>query len=130
MSTRGERRHLVHVWGPGTSAAADSEGNWTSTIVPLTPDTWWVSITPASARELERLAGGTTVTTATHVVEGIYRADVTTQSQIVFRNRTFYVGGLVNPEERNIRLICLCQEMVGVAVPVPPDSWIQSGWFQ
>src|SRR5262245_6521434 len=112
MTTRGERRHLVTVYSPGSAAAADGEGNWTSTLVPLTPDTWWVSITPATTRDLERVSAGTTITSASHLVEGAYRGDISTQVQIVFNGRVLHVNGLVNPEERNIRTICVCQEVV------------------
>jgi hypothetical protein len=112
MSTRGERRHLVTLQGPTGPAVPDGEGNWSAAPAPLTPPTWQVSILAASARELGRLAAGTTITTATHIVEGVYRPDITTETQIVFRGRTFYVNRVENPDERNIRTIAICTEMV------------------
>jgi len=111
MSTRGERRHQVTLQGPSGPAAADGEGNWASTPAPLTPPTWQVSIIAASARELARVAG-TTVTTATHIMEGTYRADLTTQTEIVYRGHTYYVNQVINPELRNIRTIAICTELV------------------
>src|SRR5262245_29762340 len=112
MSTRGERRHLVTLQGPTGPAAPDGEGNWTPSTGALSPPTWWCSITPASTRDLERVSAGTTITSASHLVEGAYRGDITTQTQIVFNGRILHVNGVVNPEERNIRTICVCQELV------------------
>jgi head-tail adaptor len=114
MSTRGERRHLVTLQGPTGPAMPDADGNWTTTSAPLTPATWQCSIIAASARELSRLAANTTTTTATHILEGVYRPDITTQTQVIFRNRTFYISSVLNPEERNIRTIVLCNELVAV----------------
>lgn len=112
MSTRGERRHLVTLQGPSGSGAPDGEGNWTPAYGPLTPAQWMVSINPAAARELERLGAGTTITQASHIVEGAYRADITTQTQILFKGRTFHVNSVLNMQERDIRTVCVCQELV------------------
>jgi head-tail adaptor len=112
MTTLGQWINEVTLQGPSAPAVPDGEGNWSSTPVPLTPPTWLCSIQPASARELGRLAAGTTITTATHILQGHYRPDITTETQILFRGRTFYVNRVENPEERNVRTIAVCTEMV------------------
>jgi hypothetical protein len=112
MSTKGERRHLVTLQGPGGPPVPDGDGGFTETPAPLTPPTWWCSIVPATARDLERVTAGTTLAAATHVAEGDYHAGITTETEILFRGRTLYVKGVINPEERNITTIALCSEVV------------------
>jgi hypothetical protein len=108
---RGDRRHLVTLQGPGTPTSTD--GDWTpGTPEPLDPPTWYCSITPATVRDLERLTAGTTLTAASHILAGDYHPGITTETQILFRGRTFYVSGVQNPGERNIATIAFCQEVV------------------
>ena len=82
------------------------------TPTPLDPATWWCSIKPATQRDLERVTAGTALTVASHIVEGDYHPQITTSTQILFKGRTLYVNGVVNPEERNITTIALCSEVV------------------
>ena len=111
MSTRGERRHLVTLQGPGTNTQ-NAEGEWVPGFEALDPPTWWCSISPATVRDLERLTAGTTVTQATFVLEGEYHAGITTQTQITKDDgRVFYVNGVQNPEERNIVTRAFCSEL-------------------
>jgi len=107
----GQRRHLVTLQGPVTTVS-DGQGGYTQTPAALDPPTWYCAIRPASQRELERTTAGTTLTTATHIVEGAYRSDIKTSTQIVFNGRTLFVNSVVNPEERNISLVLLCNEVV------------------
>ena len=108
---RSDRRHLVSLTGPGTPVP-DGEGGYVIPTVPLDPATWWCAINAASARELERMTAGTSLTAASHIVEGDYHPGITTQTQLTFEARTFFVNGVVNPEERDITTIALCSEVV------------------
>lgn len=108
---RSDYRHLVTLQGP-TTTVPDGQGGYVQTPAAFTPPTWYCSIRPASQRELERVTSGTTLTTATHIVEGDYRPDITTSTQILFNSRTLFVNSVTNPEERNITLVLLCNEVV------------------
>jgi hypothetical protein len=82
-------------------------------MVPLNPPLWWCSIAPASARDLERVASGTTVASATHILEGEYHPGITTKTELIHEDGSvYYVAGVVNPEKRNIVTIALCNEVV------------------
>lgn len=111
MTERGEYRQLVTLQGPG-AAVPDGAGGFTYVQTPLVPSTWYCSIRPASQRDLERTTSGTTVTVATHLVEGDYRSDITTATQLVFGTRTLYVNDIKNVDERNVTLILACSEQV------------------
>jgi len=117
----GSRRH--HVWLDRPTTTADTEGGFTQVWTPLTPPDEWVSITPATARDLERTIANTVQSTATHVIGMKYRADVTTATRITkgTRNtdgtltagsREFQITGVQNVEERNRDLVLVCQEVV------------------
>src|SRR5215207_1720076 len=101
---RSDRRHLVTVQGPGVPVP-DGEGGYSYVPGPLDPATWWCSITPASQRLMERLAAGTVLTEASHVLEGDYHPGIDTQTETVFEGRTHYVRGVTDPEERHITTI-------------------------
>jgi SPP1 family predicted phage head-tail adaptor len=90
----------------------DGDGGFTHTYAPLVPPTWWVEIKPATARDLERIGSGTVLSTATHLVTGRYRSDVTTQTRLTFHERVFSVTGRMNPGERNRELVLVCVEVV------------------
>jgi head-tail adaptor len=105
----GTHRHLVTLQNPG-AIVADADGNWTQ--IPTTLGTWYCSIEPATARDLERRVAGTVIASATHVLKGRYVAGVTTQTKIVFQGRTFNVTGVANVEERSIDMEILAVEMV------------------
>ena len=115
-ATRGQRRHLVDVIGP-TATAPDSDGGWTQTLGPLDPPTWYVSIVPASAADLERMTAGAAVTRASHIVVGDHHPGISTATQLRFtdydgRPRTFYVSGVLHPEERGRETVAFCEEHV------------------
>lgn len=109
---RGARRHLVTLSGPGGPAVPDGEGGWTTTPSALDPATWYVSIRRASVRDLERLTSGTTLNSASHILEGDFHPGITRETQVTFDGRTFYVNDVQNVEERGIQMILFCQEVV------------------
>jgi head-tail adaptor len=109
--SRGKYRHLVTFQGPG-AVVPDGDGGWTTTYGDLTPATSYVSIEPATARDLERVTAGTILSTATHIVEGDYRHDVTLESRMIFNGRTFSITGKTNVEERSITMVLIAVEVV------------------
>lgn len=111
MATRGQKRHLITLFTDGP-AVPDGDGGFTQPPIPLDPASRYAEIKPATARDLERVAAGTVLSTASHVVTMDYHAGVNTKTRIGFGSRTFSVTGVSNPEERNIDTVCVCVEMV------------------
>lgn len=109
--TIGAHRHLVLLQNPGP-AVPDGDGNFTQPWEDLSPSTWYCAITPATARDLERVAAGTVLSTGMSIVTGRHHPGITTQTRLVFNGRTLAVTGVGNPEERNIQTIAVCVEIV------------------
>lgn len=108
----GSRRHLVVLQNPD-ALVPDGDGGFNApTWSDLSPRSMWASIAPATVRDLERVAAGTVVSSATHLVTMLYHAQVTTQTRITFNGRTLNVTGVANPDERNKELILACTELV------------------
>jgi SPP1 family predicted phage head-tail adaptor len=122
----GTHRHQVIIQRPGTPAA-DGDGGYTSTWTDLGLP-WHVSILPATARDLERIAAGTVISTATHIITGRYRAEVTVATRLLFAGRLFQITGVSDPEERHIETICVCVELIGQAL-VDDFAWTEPGWI-
>jgi len=104
-------RHLVTPQNPGPNVP-DGDGGYTNSWVDLVPPAWSCSIDPASARDLERVQAGTVLSTASYIVKGRYRSDITTKTRLLYNGRRFSVTGIGNPEERNISLELVCVEVV------------------
>jgi head-tail adaptor len=107
--TIGAYRHVVTLAGLG-APVPDGDGGYTIGPAPLDPPTWHCSIDPATQRELEQVSAGTVITTASHIVRGRWRPDITTETQLTFRGRTLHVTSVRNLEERNITLELVCEE--------------------
>jgi len=105
----GEYRHVVTFQTPTTGP--DGDGGVTETWGDLLPR-WHVAIQPATVRDLERNAGGAIVATATHIIRGRYRSDVTVAARMVFDGRVFRITGIANPKERNRELWLFAVETV------------------
>lgn len=102
----------VDLRDPGTRTR-DGKGGFTDAYdLPLTPSTWFCEILPATAANLEQLVGGTTEVKATHIVTGRYHDGITTKTRLTFNGRQLFVRGTQNPEERNLLLVCLCEEVL------------------
>jgi len=108
---RGDYRHTVTFQNPGP-AVPDGDGGYTQSWVDLVPASWRVSITPATARDLERVAAGSVISSASHLVRGDFHPDVTTKTRIVFDGRQFSITGKQNPDERNVTMELLAVEVV------------------
>lgn len=122
------RLHRLQLQNPGPGIS-DGDGGVTQTYTDLVPPQVWGELKPATARDLERIAAGTVIGTASHIVTFPYHAGVTLATRIVFRGRVFQVTGVSNPEERNLETICVCVELLGAAL-VNDFAWTQpGGWI-
>ena len=65
-------------------------------------------ITPTGG--YEKWQGATPDTGRLHDIEIRSLSTVTTNMRITFGSRTFYIKELLNPDERNIRMIMKCEE--------------------
>ena len=107
----GSTRHVVRLQRPG-APVADGDGGFTQVWTDLTPATWDCSIEPATARDLERVAAGTVIATATHVLKGRFHAGITVATRVLVGGRQFSGTGVANPEERNLETIATAVEVV------------------
>lgn len=107
----GDQRHLVTFQDPGPPIP-DGAGGYTQSWSDLSPATWYVAIAPASAADLERVAAGTVITQASHVIHGRYHPGVSTKSRMLFSGRTFAITGTRNVGERSIQMELTAIEQV------------------
>jgi head-tail adaptor len=89
----------------------DGDGGMVDTWTDL-PPAWPIDIRPATVRDLERQTAGTIVATATHVIHGRHRADVTVECRLVFDGRFFLITGIARPFERPIDLFLFAKETI------------------
>jgi head-tail adaptor len=119
---RGDLRHALALENPGLPVP-DGEGGFTEGWTPLDPPTMWASIEPAAATDLQRVVGDAQViATASHLIELDYHPDITIKTRLTWTrpprpDRWFQVQGVVNVEERDVRLILACVELVGATAP-------------
>ena len=106
-----DRPHRVTFQNPGP-AVPDGDGGFTNSWTDLVPPALSVKIAPATAKDLERVHGGTTISTNTYVVDAPYHAQITTKTRMLFNGRQFSVTGVGDPEERHVELVLLCVEVV------------------
>ena len=107
----GKRIHWITLENPGP-AVPDGDGGFTQVYVPLTPSGAWASIDTASARDQERLAAGTVISSKSSLVKFPYHSGVTTKTRITCGSSVMSVVGVDNPERRNIETECLAVEVV------------------
>jgi head-tail adaptor len=124
----GTHRHKVLVQNPTGAPVPDGDGGYTQGFLNAVPATWYCSIVPATSRDLERVAVGTIIATASHVLIGRYHPSITVNTRLVFEGRVFQVTGVSNPEERRIETIAICVELIGQAL-VGDFAWTQPGWI-
>lgn len=109
------RIHRVTFQARGTPVP-DGDGGYTEGYTDLDPPSLQVSIENATAADLERLASGTVIATATHVIRGPFHPGVDTKTRIQFvqrgKTRTFNVRGVADREERSVDMTLLCEELV------------------
>jgi SPP1 family predicted phage head-tail adaptor len=105
----GSLRHRVTLETPGPDVP-DGEGGYTSSWTPLVPSPVWASITPATARDMERTVASTVDVTASHIVRMRYHPQVNTKTRVTYGTRVFQVTGVQNTDERNIESVLICLE--------------------
>ncbi len=103
----GNFRHQVEVWQIG-SAPPDATGQRVPVYEKLF--TTYAKIEGISSREVERAKSFSAQTT--HKVTIRYREGVDHTMQVKFLARTFLITGIINPEERNVRLEIFCMELL------------------
>jgi len=108
---RRDKHVIVQHRGPN-AANPTNPGVPTPTWIDATPRDWYVAIEPATARSLERIASGSTIAQASHVVTGPYRADIKVNDRVVYTGRPFSVIGVATPEEKQLETILLCSEVL------------------
>ena len=95
----------------------DGMGGYTEGWLPLAPATAWARINPATSADMERAAAGTTLDTASHVIEMLYHRQITTHTRIQYRDpdkglRTFQVSSVRCPDEARRELVIVATEIV------------------
>jgi head-tail adaptor len=106
----GARPHWFTVQQPEPPVPS-SDGGYTQTWLAATPPIWQAAIATATATALERLSAGTTITAATHIITGPYRADLTTLSRLVLGTRVFQIDGVSDADQRCVELVAFCREV-------------------
>jgi len=76
------------------------------------PPAAYAQITPATQTSLERVAAGTVLSQATHLVVVPYRDGLTTKARFTIDGRNLSILGIQDPEERHRELILICAEVV------------------
>jgi head-tail adaptor len=122
-----ERHCWTQLQNPGP-AIPDSEGGFTTAWTDCDPAHLFLSISPATARELERIAAGTVLATATHIVKGPFHPQVGVQTRLIYRGRVFNVTGGGSPDERRVEMELVVVELLGADL-VNDHAWMQPGWL-
>jgi head-tail adaptor len=111
MPELGTYVHRVLLQRPGPFVA-DGDGGSVASWIDLVPATWKVSIDQASAADLERVAPGTVISSASYIVRGYFHPGVTTQCRLVVNGRILAITGVGNPGLRNVDMECGAVEVV------------------
>jgi head-tail adaptor len=106
-----DRPHRVTLQNPGP-AVPDGDGGYAQSWIDLAPPALSAKIAPATARDLEKVAAGTVLSTASHIVTMPYHPQVTTKTRILFNGRVFNVTGVATPDEGGVETIAICAEVV------------------
>jgi head-tail adaptor len=107
----GTQKDLVTLDQPGPPIP-NPDGGYGQTWTALSPPSAFAAIVPATVAVLERLAAGTVVSTASHVITFPYHPEVTTQTRIHEGPRSFTVVGVVDPDNAHVLTRALCVEVV------------------
>lgn len=110
MSAAGQRTERVTLESP--IRVPDGEGGTVDTWAPLDPPELYAHINRATARDLERSAGGAVLATASHVIEVPYHPQVTVHTRIVHGARIFQVTAVRDPDEAHRDLVIVAEELL------------------
>lgn len=72
--------------------------------------TLWASVATTGGREFWEAKKLTPE--VTHQVELRYRANVVAGMRFVFKDAVLHIESAIDPEQRRIRLLCMCKELV------------------
>jgi len=106
----GKRTKRVTLQNAGPSVP-DGEGGHTNSWLDLSPSSVMAYIRPATEGDLERVAAGTVITTATQLVEMPYHRQVSTDTRVLLDGRVLQVTKVQNVDEANVDLVLVCEEM-------------------
>jgi len=104
------RQKRVMFQNPGPPVP-DGRGGYTQTWTDVPPSAD-VAIMQATVNALERIAAGTVLSTATHIVTAPYRAGISTKTRILVDGRVLNVTSVQDVEERHVTLVLVCAEVV------------------
>jgi len=122
MLQLGTYRHRVTVETPH-AVTPDGHGGYTETWAPADPPLWDCALLPATARALERLAAGTSLAAATHIVRGRYHPQLSTSSRLRLDDgRILLLMSVSNREERDRETIAVAAE---VLTPTPAPAGVR-----
>lgn len=110
MKAIGARSQYVTLAEPTTTRNTD--GGFDEVPAPLDPPAVMASVEPADQRSLERVAMGTVVSTASHIVTMPYHPGVTTKTVITVEGRTLKVISVRDPKWAHRETIAVCVEQV------------------
>jgi head-tail adaptor len=102
----GERPHLVTLTNPGVGSVPDGDGGYTPAAPqPLDPPTAWAQIVAATQQDLEQIAAGTVLATATHLLTMPFHLQVTTLTSVTWtdaagRAHRANVTGVIDGDQR------------------------------
>ena len=102
----GNLRHLVEL--QEQTSVDDGAGGSETSYVPRA--TMWADITATSGREF--FQAKTLMPELTHQVEIRYRTDVKPGMRFVEGQKVYRIQAAPDPEGRQRRLLCMCQELV------------------
>ncbi len=113
-----DRQLQVTLQNPGGPAIPDGDGGSTpATPVDLIPATVFAAGRSPTAADLERLAGGTVIASASRVLTFPFHPQVTTQTRVSWtdaagRAHAANVTGVDTPGDRCVETVVLCVEIV------------------
>jgi head-tail adaptor len=112
----GERRQYITLQKLG-DPVPDGGGGYTEAPEDLDPPGTWAAMQAATAQDLERMAVGTVIASASHIVTIPFHPEVTTETLIAWtdparRTHTANVKSVNNPDQRCIELVLVCEEVV------------------
>jgi len=116
ISRAGHRRHLVTLQNPDGDPVVDGDGGYTQPYANCAPAQLYMSIDPATQKDLERVAAGTVMSTASHIFTSPFHPDATTQTRLTWvdragRTHTANVVSVADLKQMNVELV-----MVGVEI--------------
>jgi head-tail adaptor len=120
------RPHRIQLQRPSVPIQV-GDGTFLQTWADLSPAHVFAQVKPATTVDLERLALGTVISNASHVITFPFHPDVTVATRMVYRGRVFQVTGVSTPDEEQVETICLAVELIGADL-LTDYAWTQPGW--